>query len=231
MQVKKLSIIMPVYNEERTIQEIIKRVKSVDLKGVEKEIILVDDYSKDGTCELLKNINDSEIKTLYHEQNQGKGSAIRTGLNYVTGDVVVIQDADLEYYPEDFVALLDVIKQGADVVYGSRVRHEDFVHVNNLNLFALHLLSIMSNVLYGSKITDEPTCYKMFRTDVLKKINLKCKRFEFCPEVTAKVVKLGIDIKEIPIKYSPRSIKEGKKINWKDGVEAIWTLIKYRFVD
>lgn len=230
-EIKKLSIVIPVYNEEKTIIEILKRVKSVDLRNVEKEIIVVDDCSKDRTRDILKTLDDPAIKVFFHEHNQGKGSAVRTGIQNVTGDVVIIQDADLEYYPEDYSKLLGIIKQGAEVVYGSRVKHESFVHMYNLNLFAVHLLSKMANVLYSIKITDEPTCYKMFRTDVLKKINLKCTGFEFCPEVTAKVAKLGIDIKEIPIRYSPRTIKEGKKIKWKDGIEAIWTLIKYKFID
>lgn len=230
-KVEKLSIVMPVYNEKKTILEILRRVKSIGLGNVKKEIVIVDDYSTDGTREILRNLKDPEIQVIFHERNKGKGSAVRTGIENITGDVMIIQDADLEYYPEDYLKLLDVIKQGAEVVYGSRVKHKNFAHVYNLNLFALHLLSIMSNVLYGTKITDEPTCYKMFKTDVLKRINLKCTGFEFCPEVTAKVAKLGITIKEIPIRYSPRNIKEGKKINWKDGVEAIWTLIRYRFTN
>lgn len=227
----KLSIIIPVYNEKKTILEILKKVKSVNLNGIKKEIIVVDDCSKDGTRDILKNIKDSEIKLLYHKHNQGKGYAIRTGLKHVTGDVIIIQDADLEYDPEDYVSLLEVIKQGGEAVYGSRLLHKDFFPKYSLNLFATRLLSIMSNVLYGTRITDEPTCYKMFKTDILKRINLKCTRFEFCPEVTAKLAKLGVEIKEIPIRYYPRSIEEGKKINWKDGIEAIWTLIKYRFVN
>lgn len=230
-EIKKLSIVIPAYNEEKTILELLKRVKSVDLGSIQKEIVVVDDCSKDQTINILKTLNDPEIKVFFHEHNQGKGSAVRTGIQNVTGDVVIIQDADLEYCPEDYSKLLEVVKQGAEVVYGSRVKHESFVHMYNLNLFAVHLLSKMANVLYSIKITDEPTCYKMFRTDVLKKINLKCNGFEFCPEVTAKVAKLGIDIKEIPIRYYPRSVEEGKKINWKDGIEAIWTLIKYRFIN
>lgn len=222
---------MPVYNEKNTILDILKKVKSVNLKEIKKEIILVDDCSKDGTRDIIKNIKDPEIKVLYHERNHGKGYAIRTGLKYATGDVVIIQDADLEYDPEDYIKLLEMIEQGAETVYGSRLKHEAFTPNYSLNLFATKLLSFISNILYGTKITDEPTCYKMFRTDILKRINLKCTRFEFCPEVTAKVAKLGIDIKEVPIRYCPRTVKEGKKINWKDGVEAIWTLIKYRFVN
>lgn len=229
--IKKLSVVMPVYNEKRTILEILSKVNSVDLKDVDKEIVIVDDCSKDGTRDILKELKDSNIKVVYHERNQGKGAAIRTGLRHITGDVVIIQDSDLEYYPEDYIDLLAIIEQGAEAVYGSRLKHKDFVHKYSLNLFATKLLSLMSNVLYGTKITDEPTCYKMFRTNVIKKINLKCTGFEFCPEVTAKIAKMGVKIKEIPIRYNPRSIAEGKKVNWKDGVEAIWTLIKYRFVN
>lgn len=230
-KINKLSVIIPVYNEKNTILEIFKKVKSVDLKDIKKEIIIIDDYSNDGTRELLKRLEDPEVKLLFHECNKGKGSAIRTGIKHVTGDVVIIQDADLEYDPEDYSKLLEVIKQGAETVYGSRLRHKDFTPNYSLNLFATKLLSVMSNILYRTKITDEPTCYKMFKTDILKRINLKCTRFEFCPEVTAKVAKLGTEIKEIPIKYYPRSIEEGKKINWKDGIDAIWTLIKYKFIN
>ncbi|RLB75771.1 MAG: glycosyltransferase family 2 protein, partial [Deltaproteobacteria bacterium] len=200
---------------------------------VEKEIIVVDDGSTDGTAEILKEISkkDKNINIILKEKNEGKGSAIREGLKYVNGDVVVIQDADLEYEPTDWIEMLKFMEEKkADVVYGSRVLGK-----NKKSSFVFYLggriLSIITNFLYGAGITDEPTCYKMFNTEIIKSLNLKCRGFEFCPEVTAKIRKKGIKIYEVPIHYNPRSTKEGKKIRWKDGIIAIWTLIKYRFTD
>ena len=165
------------------------------------------------------------------KKNQGKGSAIKEGLKYVIGDIVIIQDADLEYEPEDYHLLIKPIIDGrAKIVYGSRIKGGGRKSYWSFYLGG-RLLSFLANLLYNAKITDEATCYKVFGADVLKKINLKCERFEFCPEVTAKVRKKGYEIYEVPIHYYPRSIEEGKKINWRDGLEAIWTLIKYKFVD
>ena len=228
----KLSIIMPVYNEKSTIKEIIHRIKNVP---IDKEIIIADDCSTDGTREILRKLQSEEydkgeIKIIYHEKNMGKGWAIRTALKYVSGEIVIIQDADLEYEPEDYPRLIEPIVSGeASVVYGPRSLGKKISYLS----FYLggQFLSFLTNILYGSHITDEATCYKVFRADVIKGINLKCERFEFCPEVTAKLLKKGYKIYEVPIHYYPRSIKEGKKINWKDGLEAIWTLIKYRFID
>jgi len=229
----KLSVIIPVFNEKATIEEIIKKVKKVP---VEKEIIVVDDGSTDGTSNILKKVaeekkTNNEIKIILKEKNEGKGSAIREGLKYANGDVVVIQDADLEYEPSDWIKMLKVMdEKKADVVYGSRVLGR-----GKKSSFVFYLggrtLSIITNFLYRAEITDEPTCYKMFRTETIKNLSLKCKGFEFCPEVTAKIRKKGIKIYEVPIHYNPRSIKEGKKIRWKDGIIAVWTLIKYRFID
>lgn len=225
----KLSIIMPVYNERRTIEEILKRVQAVDL---EKELIVVDDGSVDGTRDTLRNYqNVDSIRVVFQDRNQGKGAAIRAGLAHVTGDVVVIQDADLEYDPADYPILLRPIQEGeAQVVYGSRLLNEE--HPISAWRFYLggRLLTLLANLLYRAGITDEPTCYKMFRTEVLKGLDLRCTRFEFCPEVTAKVRKRGIRIHEVPISYNPRKVYEGKKIGWRDGLEAIWTLVKYRFI-
>lgn len=224
-----LSVIIPVYNEKRTVLEIIKRIKKVKIN---KEIILVDDYSKDGTREILKKIKARNIHVLFHDKNYGKGHAIRTGLKKVSGDMIIIQDADLEYNPADYLKLVKPVIEGkAKVVYGSRNLGKGKHEKSSLSFYLGGVfLSKLANFLYGTRITDEATCYKLFRNDVIKNLNLKCEKFEFCPEVTAKIARRRIPIIEIPISYHPRNIKEGKKIRWADGVEAIWTLIKYRFV-
>lgn len=234
----KLSVLMPAYNEKGTIEEIIKRVQAVKLGKVKLEIVIVDDGSKDGTREILTKLSKKHknMKIIFHEKNGGKGRAVRTAIENMTGDIAIIQDADLEYDPNDYVKLIRPIIDGkAKVVYGSRFlggrdpkKHKTYLVAN---YYATRLLSIMANILYNAKITDEATCYKVFDARVLKSIPLKCEKFEFCPEVTAKVRKRGYKILELPINYCPRSVEEGKKINWKDGVEAVWTLIKYRFVD
>ncbi|MEK6919123.1 MAG: glycosyltransferase family 2 protein [Nanoarchaeota archaeon] len=226
----KLSIIIPAFNEIRSISQIIKKVKAVKIP---KEIIIIDDGSTDGTREFLEKINDTEIKVFFHDKNRGKSSAIRTGIKHVTGDITIIQDADLEYDPADYKRLIKPIIDGrVKVVYGSRFSTPDKrPGILNPYFAANRVLTHMANILYSSKITDEPTCYKVFDTSVLKSLHLKSKRFEFCPEVTAKVSKAGWKILELPISYYPRTLKEGKKIKFRDGIEAIWTLIKYRFVD
>ncbi|MEW6679744.1 MAG: glycosyltransferase family 2 protein [bacterium] len=224
----KLSVIMPVYNEKDTIEKIIKKIEGVNLS---KEIIIIDDYSSDGTREIIERIENKNVIKIFQGENKGKGSAIRAGLERASGDIIIIQDGDLEYSPEDYYKLVKPIMEGkASVVYGSRVLGKGkFSYLR----YALggKFLSFLTNILYGSHITDEPTCYKVFKAEVIKSINLKCKRFEFCPEVTAKVLKKGYKILELPISYYPRKIEEGKKINYKDGLKAIWTLIKYRFFD
>ncbi len=226
----ELSVIIPAYNEVHTIKEILRKVKQIKIS---KEILVIDDGSTDGTREYLMNSKDSQIKTIFHEKNRGKSSAVRTGIREAKGKITIIQDADLEYDPQDYYKLIEPIMQGKyKVVYGTR--YPVISRMFNLThrfFLANRILTIMSNILYNANITDEPTCYKVFDTKVLQSLNLKSKRFEFCPEVTAKIRKKGYRIYEVPISYNPRTIKEGKKINWKDGVEAIWTLIKYRFVD
>lgn len=232
-----LSVIIPVFNEKKTILEILKKIEKVNLNDFDfdKEVIIVDDGSTDGTREVLDNLireQGNKIKLVYHAKNQGKGLAIRTGLDYANGDYVVVQDADLEYNPEDYRELLDcVLKNNAQAVYGSRRlgSPRKFSHLS----FYLGgvFLTWMANLIYGTRITDEATCYKLFKTKTIKEIPLKCKKFEFCPEVTAKIAKRGIKIHEVPINYYPRSEAEGKKIKWRDGAEALWTLIKYKFTD
>ena len=230
----KLSIIIPTYNEEKTIKNVIDRVKNVQLKNISKEIIIVDDFSTDNTKIILKKIEEKSIKIFYHKKNMGKGAAIRTGLKNATGDIILIQDADLEYNPKEYEKLLyPIINNKADVVYGSRV---EAIRKNIKNMYKLHyignlFLTSMTNLLYGVKITDMETGYKVFRRDVIKDTNLRAKRFEFEPEITAKILKKGYKIVEVPINFAGRKFDEGKKITWKDGVQAAYYLLKYRFFD
>ena len=229
----KISVIIPAHNEERTIAEIIRRVKAVNLT---KEIIVIDDASTDKTGHILDRViweqdSGNPIKVIRHLQNQGKGAAIRAGLKEAVGDIVIIQDADLEYDPQDYAGLIQPIIDGkTSVVYGSRCLSKNRISSPGFFLGG-KLLSFLTNLLYRAGITDEPTCYKVFQREVLQDLNLKCRRFEFCPEVTAKVRKRGYKIYEVPIRYYPRKIKEGKKIRFSDGLSAVWTLVKYRFKD
>ena len=243
---KTVSIIIPVYNEEKTIIELIKKVMNVDIieLNLEKEIIVVDDGSTDKTPFLLQQVRKEYKKIIIstHEKNKGKGSAIRTGISKASGEIILIQDADLEYDPQEYIGLLEPFKdKHINVVYGTRYKISSMNQKNNLKLkycgvYGLayaggRVLTGITNVLYHANISDEATCYKAFRTEVLKNLNLHCEKFEFCPEVTAKVLKKGYKIIEVPISYNPRTYSEGKKINYKDGFEAIWTLIKHRFID
>ena len=228
-----LSIIIPVYNEKMTILEILRKINDVNLSelGFQKEIIIVDDGSTDGTREILSKLI-ANYKIIFHPKNRGKGAAIRAGLQGVVGNYVVIQDADLEYDPQDYKKLLEyILKNRVEVVYGSR----RLGNPRRFSHFSYYLggvfLTFVANLIYRTKITDEATCYKLFKTEIIKSIPLKCEKFEFCPEVTAKIAKKGIKIHEVPINYFPRSEAEGKKIKCKDGLVALWTLIKYKFVD
>lgn len=226
-----LSVVIPVFNEKNTISEIIGRIERVNLRefGFKKEIIIVDDGSNDGTREVLKKFED-KYKVVYHLKNRGKGAAIRTALEKVSGDYVIIQDADLEYDPKDYKKLLDfALKNNARVVYGSRRLNPQNKPSYSSYYWGGVILNWFTNLILGTKITDESTCYKLFKTETIKSIPLRCERFEFCPEVTAKVSKKGIKIHEVPISYTPRHKKEGKKIKWRDGLEALLVLIKYKF--
>jgi glycosyltransferase involved in cell wall biosynthesis len=229
VRVNKLSVIVPVFNERNTVAEIVRRMRSVDLP-VEREIVVVDDGSDDGTRDVLTQLADSTVRIVKHGENRGKGTAIRTGLENSTGDAVLVQDADLEYDPEDWPKLLAPILKGrARVVYGSRFTGE------RRNMLFLHwvgnrFLSLVTNVLYNSTLSDMETCYKLFQRDVLDGVQLRANRFDFEPEFTAKVLRRGIRIYEVPISYAGRELHEGKKITWRDGISALWTLVKYRFV-
>lgn len=226
----KLSVIVPVYDERNTVVEIVRRMRAVDLP-VDLEIVVVDDGSTDGTRDVLRQLADSTVRVVLHERNQGKGAAIRTGLEKVTGDLVLIQDADLEYDPEDWPKLLNPLLRGkAQVVYGSRFTGE------RRNMLFLHwignrFLSLVTNVLYNTTLSDMETCYKLFDRTVLDGITINASRFEFEPEITAKLLRRGIRIYEVPISYTGREFEEGKKITWRDGFIALWTLVKYRFTD
>jgi glycosyltransferase involved in cell wall biosynthesis len=224
-----LTVVMPVYNEKGTIEEIVSRVLAVPLR---KELIAIDDASTDGTREIVQRLGrERGFTVLLQERNQGKGAAVRRGIAAALGHVVVIQDADLEYSPEEYPDLLELIARGkADAVYGSRFigRHRCFLFSHYLaNLF----LNTVTNVLYNTTMTDMETCFKAIRTDVLKGITLRSDRFGIEPEITAKLFKAGARVYEVPITYDGRDYSEGKKITWKDGFPALWTLIKYRFVD
>jgi len=227
---RKLSVIVPVFDERNTVVEIVRRMRAVDLP-VELEIVIVDDGSTDGTRDVLRQLGDSTVRVITHEANRGKGAAIRSGLAHVHGDLVLVQDADLEYDPEDWPKLLNPIMRGkAQVVYGSRFTGE------RRNMLFLHwvgnrFLSLVTNVLYNTTLSDMETCYKLFDRTLLDGITLRAQRFEFEPEVTAKILRRGIRIYEVPISYAGREFHEGKKITWRDGVVALWTLVKYRFVD
>jgi glycosyltransferase involved in cell wall biosynthesis len=221
----KLSVIIPVYNEVGTIEEIIERVKQAPY---EKEIIVVDDGSTDGTSDLLKKKRDDGVTVLFNEPNQGKGAAIRTAIPHISGDIAIIQDADLEYHPSEYPHLIAPILDGkADVVYGSR-----FLGGPHRVLFFWHavgnrIITTLSNVLTNLNLSDMETGYKVFRAEVLKRIKIKSNRFGFEPEITAKISKMGCHIFEIPISYWGRDYSQGKKINWKDGLAAIYWIIKY----
>jgi glycosyltransferase involved in cell wall biosynthesis len=225
----KLSVIVPIFNERNTVVEIMRRMRAVELP-IECEFILVDDGSSDGTRQVLQQLADSTVRVVNHPHNQGKGAAIRTGLEHVTGDLILIQDADLEYDPDDWPKLLAPIFRGkATVVYGSRFTGE------RRNMLFLHwmgnrMLSLTTNVLYNTTLSDMETCYKLFDRKVFDGVTIRSDRFDFEPEITAKVLRQGIRIYEVPISYTGREFHEGKKITWRDGFAALYALVKFRFV-
>lgn len=226
----KLSVIIPIFNEKDTLKEIISRVQAT---GIPDEIILVDDGSSDGTINIVKEYEGEEgFRIIIHNKNQGKGAAVRSGLNAATGDVLLIQDADLEYDPRDYPALLKPIEEGlADVVYGSRFLGGSRRVAMFWHMVANKLLTLFTNVLYNTILTDMETGYKVFKKEVVEDMPLHAKRFEFEPEFTAKILKRNYRIFEVPISFNPRDYEAGKKIGLSDAFEAIWALIKYRFVD
>jgi glycosyltransferase involved in cell wall biosynthesis len=244
----KLSVIIPVYNEAATLREILRRVRAVrvavpvgfELDGnngqrvvVEKEIVVVDDGSQDGSRQILQEEADfGDLRAFYHARNQGKGAAVRTGLQQATGDFIVIQDADLEYDPREYQLLLQpILEERANVVYGSRFRGGPTKTMFFAHMLGNRFLTLVTNILYDTILSDMETGYKCFRAEVIRGIPLRARGFEFEPEVTAKVLKRGHRIYEVAISYTGREFEEGKKITWRDGLKALWTLIKYRFVD
>ena len=227
-----LSIIIPVYNEKQTLESLVEKVRAVDLSslGLDREVVVVDDCSQDGTSDVAQNLaNKGKIRLIRHLKNQGKGAALQTGFQGAQGDLLLIQDADLEYDPEEYPKLLKPIVDGkADVVYGSRFMGGEPHRV----LYFWHylgnrFLTLLSNMVTNLNLTDMETCYKVFRSPVLKSITLEEKRFGFEPEVTAKIARLGCRIYEVGISYTGRTYTEGKKINWKDGIRALWCILKY----
>ncbi|RKU13278.1 glycosyl transferase [Candidatus Poribacteria bacterium] len=227
----KLSIVIPIYNEAEHLEEILRQINAVEI-GMEKELILVDDCSTDGTREILEKLQNSAentAKIFYHEINRGKGATLRTGFQHITGEITLIQDADLEYDPQDYPKLLEpILANKADVVYGSRFmggRQEGLLRSYLANRF----LTFLSNLVNGTKLTDMETCYKVIKTDILKDISLCSDRFGFEPEITAKLAKRKCNIVDVPISYRGRDYDEGKTISWKDGVAAIFHILRFRF--
>ncbi len=248
MPTVRYSVLIPVYNEAKTLRAIVAHVRTqADLEmkvmpmtsehaetfRLEQEIIAVDDGSKDASAEILREMAaEGQLRAFFHSHNQGKGAAIRTAIQHATGEVLLIQDADLEYDPRDYPTLLQPILEGkTKVVYGSRFLGGPRKAMYYRNMLGNKLLTFVTNLLYDSILTDMETCYKCFRRDVLDGVPLRARRFELEPEITAKILKRGFRIYEVPISYAGREYQEGKNITWKDGFPAIWTLIKYRFVD
>ena len=228
-KLRKLSVIVPVYNERTTLVEVLRRMRAVELPdGIDREIVVVDDGSTDGTREVLRQLGDSTVRVLLHDGNRGKGAAVRTGIGVANGDYILIQDADLEYDPEDWPTMIAPVQRGrARVVYGSRFTGE------RRNMLFLHwvgnrMLSLVTNVLYNTTLSDMETCYKLVDRSLLLDLDLRSERFDIEPEITAKILKRRIRIYEVPVSYTGREFDEGKKITWRDGFAALWTLVKFR---
>ena len=232
---KTISILIPVFNEEKTLVTVLDMVANADTLGLTKELIIVDDGSSDRTREILAGLDAEKYhaKIYYHDKNQGKGAALRTAQGHAEGDLIMIQDADLEYDPKEYPELLRPLVEGrADVVYGSRLCGGKPTRAFKImHLFGNKFLSLVTNILYNATLTDMETCYKVFKRDIFKKVKIKCDRFDFEPEITAKVLKQGVKLYELPISYYGRDYDEGKKITWKDGIWAILALIRFRFTD
>ena len=233
MTIKKLSIVIPIYNEKDTLKLILQKVRAVDLGHTQKEYLLIDDGSTDGTRDILAELQkeSSDLKIILKEKNSGKGATLKVGFEHATGDYVIVQDADLEYDPEDYKKLVRVLaEEGVDVVYGSRFSGT-YKDMSNLHYYGNKMLTLVTNLVFGVLLTDMETCYKLIPSSFLKKIKIKSSRFNFEPEITAKILKAGLHIREVPISYSGRSFSEGKKITWCDGIIALFTLIRYRFFE
>ncbi len=233
MTIKKLSIVIPIYNEKDTLKLILQKVRAVDLGHIQKEYLLIDDGSTDGTRDILAELQkeSSDLKIILKEKNSGKGATLKVGFEHATGDYVIVQDADLEYDPEDYKKLVRVLaEEGVDVVYGSRFSGT-YKDMSNLHYYGNKMLTLVTNLVFGVLLTDMETCYKLIPSSFLKKIKIKSSRFNFEPEITAKILKEGLHIREVPISYSGRSFSEGKKITWRDGIIALFTLIRYRFFE
>jgi glycosyltransferase involved in cell wall biosynthesis len=232
---QKISLLIPVYNEESSLEALLDRVESVDFCGLEKEFIIVDDGSEDGTRAILRKLEEHkpDYRIIYHSHNMGKGAALRTAIDVASGDIMAIQDADLEYDPTDYPPLIRMILDNkADVVYGSRL--SDGQHKQafaGMHYIGNKFLTMVTNLLYRTRITDMETCYKVFRADVIKSIKIRSNRFDFEPEITAKVLKRNCRLKEAPITYRGRAFEDGKKITWIDGLWALKALVKFRFID
>jgi glycosyltransferase involved in cell wall biosynthesis len=232
---KRISLLIPVYNEAEYLETLLERVESVDFCGLEKELVIVDDGSEDGTRDILHRLEQENpnYRIVYHSQNMGKGAALRTAIDMASGDILAIQDADLEYDPVDYPPLINMIVENkADVVYGSRLSNRETKRAfTGLHYLGNKFLSWVTRLLYRTRITDMETCYKAFRADVIKSIRIRSNRFDFEPEITAKILKKKCRLQEAPISYRGRAFHEGKKITWLDGLWALKALIQFRFVD
>ena len=231
----KLSIIIPVFNEVGTIQELLRRIENIELTKVKKEVILVDDASTDGSREILKKLKGKYVK-IFHDKNKGKGAALKSGIKIATGDFIIFQDADLEYNPNDYVKLLQpILENRANVTFGSRFTYQKLaLFGSNRKMHPIHwignkFLTFVFNLLYNTSFTDVEPCYKMFKSNILKNTNINSNGFEYDIELMCKIVKKKYKIFQLPISYNIRTFDEGKKVNWKDGIVALITMIKYRF--